>query len=114
MAQSERDGLKPSCSSAAPLISPGGAGRRNPTAPPPYVPASSTAPPTVPDGFDFNDVRFYAALLVMAALLFMTWRVRRTVRAQAEADRRLGLSEAANRTGVVGPPRPVERERVRS
>ncbi|MDT0632804.1 hypothetical protein RQM47_12660 [Rubrivirga sp. S365] len=66
----------------------------------------------LPDGFDFNDVRFYLALFVTAGLLFVTWRARRIVRAQDAEDRELALAEAAGRTSVLGPPRPVERVRA--
>ena len=67
----------------------------------------------LPDGFDFNDVRFYTGLFIMIGLALMTWRLRRVARTQAREDRRLALSQAARRTGVVGEAQPVERVGVR-
>ena len=65
----------------------------------------------LPDGFDFNDVRFYTGLFIMIGLALMTWRLRRVAKAQARDDRQLALSQAASRTGVIGDARPVERVR---
>ena len=67
----------------------------------------------LPAGFDLNDVRFYATLFIMLGFAGLGWRVRRILRAERVEDQQLALAEAADRTGVVGPARPVARVRVR-
>ena len=66
----------------------------------------------LPSGLDLNDVRFYSTLVVTLGFAALGWRVRQILRAQRAEDRQLALAEAVNRTGVMGPPRPVERVRV--